>query len=160
MEELSPLESLKKQYEELKQKYNLPEFSELNKLFDIEEIDTETEFLLKKIRITVSEKITAYIRFIEIILNPSSAPIFFFKLVKKLDGDDKENLANIYEKLGNFELENISLDLDYSEKKEAEFITNIYDTINNQIKRDFIIIIEKLKNGEENSKKINGSYFG
>ena len=160
MKEPSPLESLKKQYKELKKKHDLPEFSELNELFDIEEVDIETEFLLKKIRITISEKLTAYIRFIEIILNPSNAPIFFFKLVKKLDGDDKENLANIYEILSNFELENISLDLDYSEKKEAEFITNTYDTFNNQIKKDFLLIIEKLKNGEENSKKINGSYFG
>ena len=47
-----------------------------------------------------------------------------------------------------------------SETDEAEFITNTYDTFNNQIKKDFLLIIEKLKNGEENSKKINGSYFG
>lgn len=160
MDETSPLDSLKKQYEELKQKYNLPEFSELNEVFDIEEVDPETDFLLRKIRRTMSEKISGYLRFVEILLNPSNAPIFFFKLIKKLDGSDKENIASIYEKLGKFEIQIISLDLEYSEEKEVEFINNMYKAFNDKIKKDFLAIIEKLKNGKENSKKTNGSYFG
>ena len=52
------------------------------------------------------------------------------------------------------------MDLDYSEKKEAEFINNIYKTFSNKIKKDFKMIIQKLNNHEENSIKINGSYFG
>jgi hypothetical protein len=84
------LDELKKEYEKHKKKYNLPEFTDLNKLFDIEDVSIDTEFLLRKIRRSVSEKVAGYLRFIEIILNPSNAPIFFFKLVKKLDNDDKE----------------------------------------------------------------------
>ena len=160
MTEPTPIEDLKNQYNKIKEKYNLPEFSDLNKLFDIEEIDSETEFLLKKIRRTMSEKIGNYLRFIDILLNPSNAPIFFFKIVKKLDRDDREIIGNIYEKLGNLEIQIVSLDLDYSEKTEAEFIKNLYQTFNNEIKKDLLKIIEKLNSDEDNSQRVNGSYLG
>ena len=155
-----PIQELKKNYNQLKIKHSLPEFTELNKLFDIEDTEIETEFLLKKVRRTISEKIASYLRFIDIILNPSNAPIFFFKLVKRLDSKDMQTLKNIYEKLGKFEIQTICLDIDYSEKNDAEFIKDIFNTFNKEIKKDFIVIIEKLNTEEENSKKINGSYFG
>ena len=154
------IEDLKKQYKKLKEKYNLPEFTELNKLFSIEETEIETEFLLRKIRRTMSEKISAYLRFIDVLLNPSNAPIFFFKLVKRLDKDDSDIISKIYEKLGSFEIEIISLDLEYSDKKEAKFINKLYKTFNEEIKEDFLKIIEKLNNSEINTPKINGSYLG
>ena len=154
------IQELKKDYNQLKIKYSLPEFTELNKLFDIEDIEIETEFLLKKIRRTISEKIAGYLRFIDVILNPSNAPIFFFKLAKRLDSKDMQTLKNIYENLGKFEIRTICLDIDYSEKNDAEFIKDIFNTFNKEIKKDFIVIIEKLNTEEENSKKINGSYFG
>lgn len=154
------IQELKKSYNQLKIKYSLPEFTELNKLFDIEAIEIETEFLLRKIRMAISEKIANYLRFVDIILNPSNAPIFFFKLAKRLDSKDMQALKNIYEKLGKFEIQTIYLDIDYSEKKDAEFIKDIFNTFNKEIKKDFIAIIEKLNTEEENSRKINGSYFG
>ena len=159
-EEYSNLEQLKEKYEILKSNYNLPEFSELNNLFDLEEIDTDTEVLLKKIRRIISEKINHYLRFVEIILNPSNTPIFFYKLLKKLESEDKENLGEIYEKLGKIELKNISLDLDYSEKSEAEFIKKIYQIFTKEMKPKILEIVEKMNGPEEITKKINGSYFG
>ena len=160
MQKEHSIEELKEKYEKLKIKYDLPEFTELNKLFEIEEIDAETEFLLKKIRRAISEKIIEYLRFIDIILNPSNAPIFFFKLIKKLNGNDRDSLTKIYEKLEKFEIRAIALDIEYSEKDESEFIKDILKTFDSKLKKDFLMIIEKLKSEEESSKKINGSYFG
>ena len=46
------LEQLKKDYEVIRKKYNLPGFKELNEDFYIEEIaESETDILLRKIRI-------------------------------------------------------------------------------------------------------------
>lgn len=154
------IEELKEKYKKLKIKYSLPEFTDINKLFDIEEIDSETEFLLKKIRRAISEKIIEYLRFIDIILNPSNAPIFFFRLVKKLNGNDRDSLTKIYGKLEKFEIQAITLDLEYSEKNESEFIKDILKIFDGELKKDFLTIIEKLNSKEEISKKINGSYFG
>jgi hypothetical protein len=152
---------LKGEYDKYKEKYNLPEFYELNKLFDIEEIDIQTEFLLRKIRRLVSERIAGYMRFIEIILNPSNAPMFFFKLIKKLDSHDREILTNVYESLGHFEIEIITLDLNYSEEKEAEFINKAYKTFNEESRVKLLEVVKKLENENSSFKKeINGSYFG
>ncbi|MBT4135488.1 hypothetical protein HOD75_03615 [archaeon] len=161
-EECSNLSELKEKYQVFQEKYDLPSFDEMNKLFEIEDIDSESDFLLRRIRRVVSEKIAGYLRFVEIILNPSNAPIFFFKLVKKLDSSDSEILKEIYDVLGKFEVEVIGLDLDYNEEKEAEFINKIFKIFNEDIRIKFLAIVEKLGNGEgkKKSKESNGSYFG
>jgi hypothetical protein len=155
------LKELKKEYLKFKPKYKLPDFSDLNMLFDIEEIDFETDFLLRRIRRTISDRISTYIRFVEIIINPSNAPIFFFKLVKKLDIHDKELLTEVYEKLSHFEVEVIALDLEYSEKKEAEFIKKAHVLFNDEISKKLLEIINKLANSTDKPfRETNGSYVG
>jgi len=160
MEEKFNLNELKQGYGKFKEKYNLPEFFEMNKVFDIEEIDVETDFLLRKIRRIVSDRISGYLRFIEVILNPSNAPMFIFKLIKKINEEDKKKLTEIYNLLGGFELEIVRLDLEYDENREAEFIKKIYNALNNEISKKLLIIVEKISNGVENKKEDRGSYFG
>ncbi len=155
------LEDLKKEYESYKEKYNLPNFTELNKVFDIEEVGIETEFFLRKIRRVISDRISAYLRFIEITINPSNAPLFFFKLVKRLNVSDRESLSQIYDKLSHFEIDIIALDLDYSEDNEAEFINKAYNIFRDNVKNNLLIILEKLNNDKANkTDENNSSYFG
>ena len=161
MEDKNNLEELKQRYNEFRQKYGFPEFSEMNKIFDIEDIDVETDFLLRKMRRVVSERISGYLRFIEIILNPSNAPMFIFKLIKKISDDDKKQLTEIYEVLGGFELEIVKLDLEYNEVREAEFIKKIYSALNNNLSNKLLMIVEKMSNGKGSEKvEDKGSYFG
>jgi hypothetical protein len=157
----SCLIELKDKYEMFRKKFNLPSFNDLNKSFDIEELDCDSDFFLRKLRRFVSEKLAGYMRFIEILLNPSNAPIFFFKLIKKLDNSDKENLSKLYEELGNIELETISLDLEYNEEKEAQFIKKLYILFDDSIRKELLKTLKKLGNGENGKAKENGgSYFG
>jgi hypothetical protein len=157
----SCLKNLKAEYEKLMYRYGLPEFHCLNELFDIEEIDLETDFLMRKIRRIISEKILNYLKFIEIILNPSNAPLFFFKLIKKLNNTDKENLAKIYEELGRIEVEIIALDLDYSEQKEAEFVKKMFRDFNDDTRIKLLEVIRKLSNGNNDKVRDNNNgYFG
>lgn len=161
MENEFNLNKLKQEYIKFKEKYNLPEFSEMDKVFDIEEIDTDTDFLLRRVRRIVSEKISGLLRFIEIILNPSNSPIFIFKLIKKINEEDKKQLSEVYEILGGFELEVIKLDLDYDESKEAEFIKKAYNLLNKELSRKLLNIIEKMSNNNKSKEeKDKGSYFG
>jgi hypothetical protein len=160
-EKISGLDELRKEYSILAKKYDLPGFSELNKTFDIEEIDSDTEFLLRRVRRVVSGRIEIYLRFIEIILNPANAPMFFFKLIKKLEEDDKKQLTVIYEDFGKLELNAIKLDLKYDEEKEAEFVKNVYKIFNEKISGELLMAVKKMGNGEGNVKKESkGSYFG
>jgi len=160
-EDCSSLEDLKKEYLKFGKKYSLPEFSKLNELFDVEEIDIDTEFLLRRVRRVISERIAGYLRFIEIVLNPSNAPMFFFKLIKKLDEDDKKSLSDVYDVLGKFEVEILALDIDYSEEKEAEFIQNVFVAFEGDIKKKLLKVIKRMGNGDEEIKKVsNGGYVG
>ena len=50
-EKTRELDKLKKEYEKLRKKHNLPSFNELNKDFSIERVcEIETDFLLKEVR--------------------------------------------------------------------------------------------------------------
>jgi len=161
MENEFNLNKLKQEYGKFKEKYDLPEFSEINKVFDIEEIDTDTDFLLRRVRRLVSERISGLLRFIEVILNPSNSPIFIFKLIKKINEEDKKQLSEVYDILGGFELEVIKLDLDYDETKEAEFIKRIYNLLDKELSKRLLNIIEKMSNNNKNKEeKDKGSYFG
>lgn len=154
------LDDLKSEYEKLRKKYNLPDFYEINLIFDIEELNPKSELLLQKIRKAISEKIADYIRFIEVLLNPSNAPMFFFKLLKKLDSADKDKLNNLYEVLGKIEVESMILDLEHSEKNEAEFIKKAYEFYKSGL-GEFILIVKKMGNGDSLRKKeSNEGYFG
>ena len=157
------LDVLKEKYEKLKEKYNLPEFYDLNKLFDIEDIDADSDFFLRKIRRVIADRIAGYSRFVEVILNPSNAPVFFFNLIKKLELKDKELIKEAYEVLGNLELEMMGLDLDYSEKKEAEFLKNIVLVFDKTIRPIFLDVLKKLRDSDEkidDKKETRRSYFG
>jgi len=159
MENEFNLSKLKQEYNKFKENYNLPEFSEMNKVFDIEEIDSDTEFLLRRVRRLVSERISGLLKFVEVILNPNNGSIFIFKLIKKINEEDKKQLSEIYEILSGFELEIIKLDLDYNENKEAEFIKKTYNLLTNELIRKLLNIIEKISNYSE-EKKEKGTYFG
>lgn len=160
MEDRLDLDDVREEYNQFKKKYDLPEFNKLNEVFDIEDlIEYESEFLLRRIRKIISERISGYLRFFEIILNPSNSPIFFFKIIKKLNNDDREKLNKIYERFGNLEIGLIKLDLDYDEKKEAEFIKDIFNVFS-EIKPDILSVIDKMLDGGSREEKDKSSYFG
>jgi hypothetical protein len=152
------IKDLKKEYEKHQSKYDLPEFHKLNEVFDTEDIDIETEFFLRRFRKLIAERIEGYLRFLEIIINPSNAPMFFFRLINRINEKDKEELTNIYEKLGNLEVEGIRLDLDYDEKKEAEFIKKVFLEFK-IIRPALSIIMEKMANGSDSKKTEERSYL-
>jgi hypothetical protein len=152
---------LQNAYKEFEKKYSLPSFTSLNEIFDIEEITLETEFLLRKIRRVIIEKISGYLRFVELMLNPTATPTFFYKKIKKLENTDREILTEMYETCGDIETENLLLDLEYSEEKEAEFIKKIHSVFHKKIKKELITIIQKLMINSNNEIKYNKvSYFG
>jgi hypothetical protein len=155
------LENLKKEYSELEKKYKLPTFRELNEEFDIEKVqELETDTLLREIRKVIMDKAIAYLRFIETLLNPSQAPMFFFNLLKGMDSNDKKILEDLYGRLGKIEIEVIGVDNDYSEKSEADFIKHIFSEWK-IIKENMKIISKSLHNSwDKKTERKEKSYLG
>jgi len=159
--EESKLEKLKKDYEIIQGRYGLPEFNTLNSEFAIEKVaESETDFLIRGVALVMAEKFSNYLRFVELILNPSNSPMFIFSLIKIMGEEEKRKLSEIYKELTKIELTLVELDVDFSEKKEADFINNSYKTWLS-IKKDFISVIEKMKTNWDNKSENNkNGYFG
>lgn len=154
------LETMKQEYKELKKKYSLPEFDKLNQEFYIEKsADVETDYLLREIRRTVSDKLVNYLRFFEAFMNPASAPVFIHSIMKTFNSESKETIQNIYKKLSKREIELIDLDLNYEEKKEAEFIKSVEEEWEG-IKKDLTKVLEVInKNWDAKIEGSNKGYF-
>ena len=159
--EESDLEKLKQDYKKIQKIHNLPDFDKLNSDFAIEKIaETETDFLIREVARVMAEKFSNYLRFVELVLNPVNSPMFIFSLIKTIGEDEKKKLSEIYKELAKIELGLIEVDVDFSEKKEADFINNSYKTWLN-LKRDFLGVIEKIKSNWDNkSENGNKGYFG
>ncbi len=155
------LEELKKEYEKLRKKYNLPEFEEMNKDFEIEKLqERETETLTREIRRAMMDKNVSYLKFTEMFMNPSQAPMIFLVLVKSLDEKSKKILEELYLTLGKYEIRNIGLDNEFDEEKDAKFIKEFYKEWQ-KIKKKFSLIIETIeKNWEKKGEKNIKNYLG
>ena len=152
---------LKKDYLEIQIRYNLPSFQELNRDFQIEKIaEYETDILIREVRKFVAEKLSNYMKFVEMIINPVNAPMSIFSLIKSIGQDDKKKLSEIYEKLVKNEIEIVELDLSFSEEKEVQYIKNS-NVIWQEIKKDLLEIIGTIKkNWDNSSKKGEAGYLG
>jgi len=155
------LEKLKKDYKKIQNKYNLPDFKKLNEDFSIEKIsETETENLIREIRRFMGEKFSNYLRFSEAILNPVNVPMFVLSVVKTINSEDKKRLTEVYKKLSKIEVQLLELEIEFSDKKEAEFIKNSF-RIWQDIKKDLIELVETIKRSWDNKFETNSkSYFG
>jgi len=155
------LEKLKQDYALLAKKYDMPEYKVMNEEFDIEKAaEQETDTLAREIRKIVVDKAIAYLRFIEMLLNPSNAPMFFFTALKGMEPGDRAILEEVYNKLGRIEIGVIGVDNDYSEKTEAEFVKRIFSDWKD-IKESMRKISVSLQNGwEKKFERKDKSYLG
>lgn len=160
-EKESELKKLKENYKKIQEVHHLPDFDKLNSEFAIEKAaEIETDFLIREVARIMGEKFSNYLRLVELILNPSNSQMFIFSLIKTMGEEEKNKFSEIYKELARIELDLIELDVDFSEKKEAEFINNSYKIWIN-IKKDLLWIIEKIKSNWNNKHESNDKgYFG
>ena len=161
MRKESNLEKLKENYKEIQKKYDLPSFENLNKDFQIEKIaEIETDFLIREVRKFIADRFSNYLRFIETILHPINAPMFIFSIIKSMGVEEKKKLTNVYKKLAKNEMKLIEIDIEFSEKKEADFIKEFYK-VWQEVKKDILEVLEKIKKNWDNKFKVDGKgYFG
>jgi len=159
-ESYTDIKELKKKYELLKKKYNLPGFKELDEEFDILKADSDSETLLREIRKAMILKFSAVLNFIELLLNPTSGSMFYMFLVRGINGIDKSIMDKLFEKLGEIELTSFRLDVNYSEEKEADFIKSEFASWQG-IKPELTKILDSLQeNWKKTVSKKEKSYFG
>ena len=153
------LKNLTEKYEKYEKKYKLPTFSELNSAFEIDKIDREPEFLLRVIRKVIMEKIVNSLSFLDMLSNPMNSPRIYHAYIKGMNVKDKEIIDKLYNIFGELSVESIGMELEYNEKKEAEFIGLVYKSWND-VKKDFSEIMDNMMNPNSISDKREKDYFG
>jgi len=152
------LEELTKNYGILEKKYKLPSFSELNENFEIEKIRKGQETLLRTVRKTMMEKLVNSLGFIESLLSPINAPRMYLSYLKAVSADDKKEMDRIYSVISEIVIASLKLEIDYSEKDEAEMIIRIVKDWES-IKPSFRKVIDSMQKPVSNMVK-EKSYFG
>ena len=152
------LAELKKNYAVFEKKYKLPSFAELNENFEIEKIRKGRETLARTIRKTMMEKIINSLGFVEMLLNPINAPRIYLVYIKSMNSEDKKEIDKIYSSLSVLVIGSMKLEIDYSEKDEADMIKHIAKEWNS-IKPSFRKVIKNMQNPVSSAPK-EKSYFG
>jgi len=156
---------VKKEYEKVRQKYSLPSFEEMNNEFEIERLlERDTELFIRRLRRAVFEKISHMLRFLELMINPQSAPMFIHGIIDSISNDTKKIVEKIYAEGCKIEMRSFALEMISNEKDEIEFIKDIIkkwvdmkknvEKLNQEIDRAWI------KKEEKEEKKRESSFTG
>ncbi len=153
------LKELIAEYMELGSKYALPSFKELNENFEIDKIDRESETLLRIIRKTMMDKIVNSLGFLDLLLNSMNAPRFYHGFLRSMTQEDKALIDKLYGDLGQLSTELLPLEIEYSEKAEADSINKIYSVWKNS-RASFLDLVKKVGRPVVEISKKEKSYFG
>lgn len=148
-------------YKELSGKYELPVLEKLEEDFEVSKFDKQDgKFLARTMRRIMGEKIRAYSQFFEILISPSSPPIFIYSFLKNITPQQKEKIKEIYGELSKSQIILMKLDTIYSEKAEVEFINSFFKTWQN-LKKEVYGIIEEIEKSSTKDSNVNKrSYLG
>ena len=149
--------NLKEEYQKIKHK--LPKFEEINEDFEIEFIK-EKNFLLRQIRRRMSEKIIFFCRIIEGLVYPTQQHIITATEVKAFSEERKKEIEKIYKELMYLERESLLLDVFPDDKKDAEFINNVFSYWK-KIKKEMKEVVHVMKESwKKEYKSEKDNYFG
>lgn len=150
--------NVKEEYEKLNHK--LPRFDDMNNDFELELIKTK-HFLLRQIRRRVNEKIIFFCRIIEDLIYPTQQHIINITEIKNFSEERKKKLQEIYRELMYYERVSLMLDVIPDDKKDAEFINDVFNfwrKMKKQMEDVVKIMQESWKKEDISSEKNN--YFG
>jgi len=137
------LTEFRKAYEDLQRKHELPNFDDMNGVFDIGKIKRDSGNFLRDIRRMMGEKVSYYMRLMEVMINPSQAPPTFLMLLKEITKDDKKVLDSVFTAFMDIEISSYKLNVNSTDAEEVDFINKIYK-IWNEKTHELIKIIDIL----------------
>lgn len=127
MEETEEL-NVEEEYDKIATEKSLPKFEEILQDFDLDKIAIkDAKIVLREIRKSITEKISAYLHLFESLMNPSSTPVFIFSAMKKQGKERNKEIQEIYKELSKIQLKTILLDTVSDEEEEAHFIRHTFD---------------------------------
>ena len=153
------LKDLKREYEKLESKHKLPNFEELNRDFEIDKLDKQSDKTLRAIRKIIMEKIDNSMRFLEMLINPMNTPRMYLSYINSMTHDDRKVIDNIYSSLADLSIISLELEIDTTEENEASLIKRVFNKWQ-ELKGGFKQIITNIKMPKNSVSKKERNYFG
>jgi hypothetical protein len=152
------IDELRKKYAEYEKKDKLPSFEKLNNDFEIDKIERDSEMILRTIRKAMMDKIVNSMGFVEMLLNPANAPRMYYAYLKGITTEDRDEIEKIYSIFSDLVISSLGLEIQTSEKTEADLIKTISIKWD-EVRPMFLKIIENIKKPNITTRK-EKSYFG
>lgn len=152
-------EKIEKKYEELRQRFGLPDFGIADKEFEVSAIEHEM-FLLREIRKKITERISYFCEILESFLIPDSCMPNIYEY-NAFNEHDRSQMLSLYKKLKFLEKQSIEASIDNNEEENAAFIKSAFGSWQ-EIKQAMKQFIKKAKDFWETDfpKKDIERYFG
>ena len=142
-----PNTEIEEKYNELKKKYKLPGFKELDFELEISDLE-ETNFLLRSIIRRIAEKLDFYTTVVEEVLQPDTSNLYAMHETRYFDEIEKEKMYNLYRKLMDYSRQSVIVALEHNEKNEVDFINNFFREWN-WFRQELLKYINKMKTSWE-----------
>ena len=150
---------IKKDYEKLEKKYNLPSFKKIDKEFEISSLEAE-DFLLRNVRRRMNNKLTFFTQILDTILFPNPNSLISIHESKSFSEEEKNRLMKFYNELMTFERASLVFDVEPDDKKEAEYINSLWKEWP-KIKTETLKLVNKMKNSwKDEDNKTKNHFFG
>jgi hypothetical protein len=136
------MSGIKEKYNQLKKKYSLPSYDDLNQEFNLEDINAESELVLQNVRRKIYEKIDYYAELIESVLQPESSLANMYE-AHYTEDDEKNKAYSIFKRLLYILRYSKLVALDNNEEENAKFINEVHSEWNST-KKDIKYLIKRL----------------
>jgi hypothetical protein len=117
--------ALKEKYHKLKDKYSLPDYIEINKDFDIEDLNDDSDILLQKVRIKIYEKMDYFAHLLSFSIQPDTELSDMYES-KYIDDDTREAAFVVYKTILRLLRLSSLVAIDNSDEENAKFIKEAY----------------------------------
>ncbi len=138
-----PNKEIEKQYSELRKKFKLPEFKDIDFEFELSDLE-ETNFLLRAIVRRIAEKLDFYTTMLEEVLQPDTSNLYAMHETRFFDEEEKKQMYDLYRKLMNFNRQSIEVSLEHNEEEKVNFVSNIFNEWK-QLKLELLKFVKKMK---------------
>lgn len=136
------MSEIQKKYDELKKKYALPSFNDINNEFEISTIENN-DFLLREIRKKIDERIEVFLKILNTLLQPETN-ICELHECRDFSEKDKDDAFLLYKELMLMHDSALIAGIICDEKEDAKFISEAFKGWQ-PVKKKILAVMNKMK---------------
>ena len=111
-------------YEKFARKYRLPEFGELDREFQISNIE-KTDFILSEIRENMVDKLETFTDFLSDLLQPDTTVVGMYES-RVFPEPKKKEIYAIFKRLMKYKRQSLAAHIENSDRRNADFIREFF----------------------------------